>query len=372
MLNIDGRLLEKLDANEYYLFSVLLNYGKKSRPKNSVLCRKTRWGIEKVQKVKKSLENKGVLKIESRKNKERGGKDSNCYKLITPLASKYNGSQVHETQIFEIQIHENQTLEFQLDDFQIVENQTDYKVLKVSIIESIELLKVKNKDIVPSKEETSLLPFELEVLDLLDHFKKESGKDLKIPTTKTGLKNYAHYKSLKARLNKGAEVDDIKKVLSYCCEHWTKDTYMFKYRRISTIVGAKYDEYYEEMINYKPIEEQTNEPTYPTIEAYIQAESDPKVIKGFKQSGQLETFQAQYDENKFKLCNIAKGFQNPNLHSFFIFECMYMPFGRSLSGSKPDRKLDSLKDLLKKQNDYTQKYGNIREVVQKYAKKKVL
>jgi hypothetical protein len=92
MLNINGELLDKLDENEYYLLSILLNYGKKSHPKNDVLLFKTGWGDQKLKRVKRGLKNKGILVINSRFGGEKGrGRKSNQYIIKTNLATKYNG-----------------------------------------------------------------------------------------------------------------------------------------------------------------------------------------------------------------------------------------------------------------------------------------
>ena len=119
MLNINGKLLEELDESEYYLFSILLNYGTKSRPDNGVLMHRTKWGLQKLQKVKKSLVSKGLLSINARFDRKdnKRGRASNEYKLKTKLASKYNGFQLNDFHVIEIQLDENQLHEIQLDDF---------------------------------------------------------------------------------------------------------------------------------------------------------------------------------------------------------------------------------------------------------------
>jgi len=89
MINTHGDILEKLTDSEYFLLSILVNYGKKSHPKNDVLLKKTRWGIQKLQAVKKDLISKEFLIVNSRIDKEKGGKGSNEYVVNTKLLSKY-------------------------------------------------------------------------------------------------------------------------------------------------------------------------------------------------------------------------------------------------------------------------------------------
>ena len=74
MINTDGNILDKLKDSEYFLLSILVNYGKKSHPKNDVLLSRTKWGIQKLQAVKKELISKGFLIVNSRTDKEKGGK----------------------------------------------------------------------------------------------------------------------------------------------------------------------------------------------------------------------------------------------------------------------------------------------------------
>ena len=145
MLNINGELLDKLDENEYYLLSILLNYGKKSHPKNDVLLFKTGWGDQKLKRVKRGLKNKGVLVINSRFGGEKGrGRKSNQYIIKTNLATKYNGLKRDDFNTVEIQLDDFNTVEIQLDDFKRGENHPYNKVLKYSIIENIKVLKEKS------------------------------------------------------------------------------------------------------------------------------------------------------------------------------------------------------------------------------------
>jgi len=125
MLNINGELLDKLDENEYYLLSILLNYGKKSRPNNGVLKHRTGWGIQKIQKVKKGLVNKGIIEINPQFNRDDNerGRASNEYKIKTKLCSKYKGVHLHDFHVVEIHVDENHVVEIHVDDFHVVENQ---------------------------------------------------------------------------------------------------------------------------------------------------------------------------------------------------------------------------------------------------------
>lgn len=141
MININGKVLDKLNENEYYLLSILLNYGKQSSPDNGVLLHRTGWGLQKLQRTKKSLISKGFIAVKAQfKDKERG-RSSNKYIIKSSLVSKYNGNQLHDFNIDENKLDEIQLDEIKSHENKLDENHTDYKVLKSISIETIKLLK---------------------------------------------------------------------------------------------------------------------------------------------------------------------------------------------------------------------------------------
>jgi hypothetical protein len=82
-VSICEELLDELDANELYLLMwlvVLGNTSNESYPSNVILIEKTKWAIEKLQFVKKSLTKKGIIEIT-----HGGGRFSNKYTIKTPL-----------------------------------------------------------------------------------------------------------------------------------------------------------------------------------------------------------------------------------------------------------------------------------------------
>jgi hypothetical protein len=91
VINIDTRLLAQVDGNELYLLCLIVNrLGKNSEawPGNETLLTETGWHLEKLLKVKKRLEEKGILKV----RRERGR--SNRYSLGTKLIKNYYGKSV--------------------------------------------------------------------------------------------------------------------------------------------------------------------------------------------------------------------------------------------------------------------------------------
>jgi len=200
MINIDSKIINSLNESELYLFAILLNYGKESHPKNEVLKAKTGWAMNKLQATKKSLVDKGLLKVVSRYIGAEGKRvNSNEYRITTRLASKYNGKKesqksfINDVCMIQIEVTENKVLDFevlenQVSEIRVLGFEGDFKVLKLSIIESIkELLKrEKEKENPPSlliseiedlKKQNELLQLEIEKLKKEKSCeKKESGK----------------------------------------------------------------------------------------------------------------------------------------------------------------------------------------------------
>ena len=168
MINVHSKIIQMLNESELFLFSILLNYGKESRPKNSVLLSKTGWGLKKLQVVKNSLVDKGLLQVNQMFTGTDGRRlGSNEYRIITQLASKYNGKKELETDYLKgvcmvhIDMGQNDIRQIDLrqndmGNFEVGHFGGDFKVLKVIIIESKELL---NKESI-EKENPLLLEFE--------------------------------------------------------------------------------------------------------------------------------------------------------------------------------------------------------------------
>lgn len=150
MINTNEKLLDQLDADQYFLISKIVKYGKKSCPKNEVLRHATCWGIKKVQRVKKELILLGFM-LSNKRWKYVDGKrmrDSNQYVITTDLIAKYRGKEsVQRCQVGIVQIgtDEGGTVqlgidEFELDEVELDENGTCNKVLRIIIIEEYKVL----------------------------------------------------------------------------------------------------------------------------------------------------------------------------------------------------------------------------------------
>jgi hypothetical protein len=92
MLNVDDRILEKLDEKELWLLMHIvkrLNVDGTCWPSNETLLVDTRWrDIRTLRRVRKSLLEKGIIKQDNR-YKETGEQTSNSYKVLTTLIGVY-------------------------------------------------------------------------------------------------------------------------------------------------------------------------------------------------------------------------------------------------------------------------------------------
>jgi len=255
MLNIHGDILDLLNESEYYLFSILLNYGTKSCPDNSVLLHRTGWGLNKLQTAKKSLISKGLLKVEARFNPTKGakGRESNAYVITTDLASKYNDKLIR-----------NKLVNNKLVKNKLVDNRVYKELLKPLIIETKVIIEKKEKDNAP-------------FFEVFEHFVKVTGKQLRI--NKSNLKASDKYKKITSRLDAGFTVEDCKKVIDYKNNEWKNDKKMSKYIEINTFFAiANFEKYLDAANNpitetkYKQNEKQTNNNKQPIDDGLSYAE----------------------------------------------------------------------------------------------------
>jgi hypothetical protein len=90
MVNVDERILAKIDEAEYWLLSHLLkrfNRNGECWPSNKSILSDTGWDIKKLNRVKTSLVEKGLLSITPRI--ENGRPMSNIYRIETDLMGVY-------------------------------------------------------------------------------------------------------------------------------------------------------------------------------------------------------------------------------------------------------------------------------------------
>lgn len=90
MVNIDSRLLPYVDCNEMWFLLQLakrINSNRMCWPSNKTLCEDTGWHIEKIQRVKKRLIDKRLIKVEVRND------NSNIYRIGTRYISFFINSE---------------------------------------------------------------------------------------------------------------------------------------------------------------------------------------------------------------------------------------------------------------------------------------
>ena len=85
-------------------------------------------------------------------------------------------------------------------------------------------------------------------------------------------------------------------------------------------------------------------------------------------TAKIERWNKEYDEECFRLTNIAKAYKNPTFTPLFLFEACYMPLSNRLNGSKPKRKLEALQRWYKKLSDYNKERGDMRKLLNEYNK----
>jgi hypothetical protein len=82
---IQESLIRKLDQSEMWMLMHLIRDSvpeTKCYQSNRQLCERLGWGIDKMQRVKQSLVEKGIINVIERKNDD-GGQLSNAYEVIT-------------------------------------------------------------------------------------------------------------------------------------------------------------------------------------------------------------------------------------------------------------------------------------------------
>lgn len=121
---------------------------------------------------------------------------------------------------------------------------------------------VKNKE-VKNKE---VLPYEKEFFTICEQFKKITGKTIRVQDTPAKIKRSDKYKIIAARLNAGASVEEMIKVIELKDHQWRDDKRQSKYIQFSTLFAASnYEKYIDELDNETPTKNTTHEnaPTDP-------------------------------------------------------------------------------------------------------------
>ena len=373
MININEQLLEDLNESEYFLLSMIAKYGKKCCPSNRVLCSKTSWGINKMQRIKKALIAKKLL-VSSIRWKKLNGKlvrDSNQYLINTNLLGKYNGNSPlnDSSELHDSELHDSEVVHSEVDD-----NEVGIQVLKVIIIESKELLKEEEKRGLILKARILELEKELEAIKKPSQLAKEIKVLAEESELPEAVKNiFIEYDKARRKMRKKIKtlrqassiLKRLKKLVDKYGEQKTIDCVNF-------VLDNAYIEIKEDyIVNDNQGSTPTNDkPQKLDLEAYLLETSyKESEIRRMKESGRLEKLTEALEKESFRLSNISKKYKNESFSTLFLFEALYMELGNQLAGSNPKRKQESLEVWAKKLRDYDQNKGNFREMLRDKNKK---
>lgn len=401
MVNIDSKIINMLDENEFYLFAILLNYGKKSCPKNEALKTRTGWAMNKLQATKKSLIDKGLLKVMPRTIGKDGKRvNSNEYVLTTNLASKYNGKKeqkndsINELSMIQIEVLENRVLEIEVPEIEVsqikvLDFEGDYKVLKLSIIENIkELLKGEKEKattprIIELENQIDQLNAKIQFLEKPRHTKdsplwvSEIQKTDSYKKLSEQLQNelirfcmYRHNKADKGIVFETAE-QILKKVLLFL-DKYQENQIIESFELCIENNNVTFDPAFVENRNKEQSQKaETGEQPPEQLEGYLLKHYQQKEVEYFKKEGKFEKWQKELEENRFRLTNMAKGYKNENITPLLLFEMFYLPLSYALNGSSPTRKQEAFERLFDRQSQYNQDKGDFRQIIkQEYEKQK--
>lgn len=127
---------------------------------------------------------------------------------------------------------------------------------------------------------------------------------------------------------------------------------------------AKLFQWIGHQVRYDTLSKIINQPPqWQNLSEYLQGEYKEKDFEHFKKTGQLDKWSQEFEKNRFKLTNIAKSYDNDLVTAMFLFEISYLPFGKKLGGSSPDRKLEAFKIFFDSQNKFQQAKGNMKTLL---------
>ena len=220
------------------------------------------------------------------------------------------------------------------------------------------------------KNDKELLPYEKEFFTICDKFKKITGKSIRIEKTITGIKSSGKYKIIAARLNAGADIEEMIKVITLKNNQWKDNSHMKKNIRFSTLFAASnYEKYLDELDN------QETQPQPETTESISITDHYKKYYPDkwqyLDKIGKLKEYEARFTDLKFKYSNIAKSYKNPTITAAFIFEAVQTNLHRHLSGSNEQRRIDSLIRWLDRDlSDYKRNKADVRDEFYQWTQNK--
>jgi uncharacterized phage protein (TIGR02220 family) len=218
---------------------------------------------------------------------------------------------------------------------------------------------VKNKEL----KKKNIVAFK----NLVEFFIEHTGKTMRVKKEDSDIINQPNYKLVNARLNDGVTLEEMKGIIEMKNEEWKNDDKNKKYIRFSTFFGSDNVQKYLDELDNKGTQAKSETNTKAAqpldLETYLKPYYKESELRRMKESGRFEQLTNLLQKESFRLNNIAKGYKNEYFTPLFVFECCYMSLGNKLSGSTPDRKLESLQIWEKKLGDYNRNKGILRELL---------
>lgn len=247
MLNIDDRLLAKVNENEFWLLCHItkrLNKQNNCWPSNDTLLNDCRWNIKTLQAAKKSLIKKGLLEVKSRIHPD-GRQGANQYVVNTELIGVFVPAKEFGDQ------DECNSLPLQNLDTSLPETRISPP------LQNLDNISINQKEVL-TKERV--------VVDLLNKIKATFGIKGRVSVTKerTAL--------IRTRLKENPcfTMEAIAEMIRHRCREW-KNTKFEKFIRIETLFQAgKFVGYMEESDNQPArdwTERATDPPTMPMYQS---------------------------------------------------------------------------------------------------------
>jgi uncharacterized phage protein (TIGR02220 family) len=244
MINIDTRLLDRLDINETWLMLHLAKYFNQNNrcwPSNAKLLEATGWSEKTLWRVKKSLIEKDLLNVEQR-YREDGSKSTNTYTFKTDMIGVY----VKGTELKEDVIHTDTTLEIlpcatpQILPCVPRQESNDIEVLVREVLTNEQSLVVLSNDVVVKKKKRPKIAIDRElqekVNEVIGYLNAKTKKDYR-PTTPDYIKH------IKSRFDDGYTMEDFKAVIDVKCEEWLNTPRRIYLRPNTLFIAGHFEDY---------------------------------------------------------------------------------------------------------------------------------
>lgn len=215
MLNINDKLLDKLDEKEYWLVCHLakrINRSGGCWPSMETILKDTGWKDERtVRKYYRSIESKGVMSVNPR-FAQSGKQLSNEYIITSGLIGVYV-----DLSTMQQGVHEMQGGRGTSDAPQSINQKDIYVELDSTVVEN---------------DDKEKIPYD----EIIAYLNEQTGKNFRHTTKAT-------QRHIRARWNEGYRLEDFEKVISCKVLAWGLNPRMKEYLRPETLFGTKFESY---------------------------------------------------------------------------------------------------------------------------------